>query len=341
MHDIIQDSWGKVELFQEAFQEYRLVVKEIYLRAKKILSFHSKHPHFKLKVLPLPEELFSLRRNLFSTLFQSVYYLLDIPKSRRLLYAKLNHLFRIWVTSADNLLDREDKIVIPLFMKGNSLVMRQVISIMAADRVLAEILYESKNILTYQQTKTIWHKTLQVLIPSAIEEASEEGGIYFRPHPDYVLYTIHRLKTGLLFHVPFLGPDYIEKNISPKKLKLIKKGLDSFGLGCQLLDDIRDISRDYLEKRHNYCLSIIFYFKHQDKIKRLKILENKITTDTKIFSYFPQEVLQAKTKAEKLLNDGLICLRKSGLKITDEQINKIVHSLFIVLDLKELIYARY
>ena len=32
----------------------------------------------------------------------------------------------------------------------------------------------------------------------------------------------------------------------------------SFGLGCQILDDIRDISKDYLEKRHNYILSKIY-----------------------------------------------------------------------------------
>jgi len=76
-------------------------------------------------------------------------------------------------------------------------------------------------------------------------------------------------------------------------------------------------------------------------MRKLKALENKITPDAKIFSYFPKIALRTKIKAEKLLKEGLICLRKSGLKITDEQINKIVHSLFIVLDLKELIYARY
>lgn len=83
--------------------------------------------------------------------------------------------------------------------------------------------------------------SLRVLLPSAAQEAGEEGGIRKRPGPDYVLRTIHRFKTGLLFHIPFLGPEHVEENISPARLERLKDALLSFRLGCQVLDDILDL----------------------------------------------------------------------------------------------------
>ena len=172
----------------------------------------------------------------------------------------MNHLFRVWVTSADNLLDHEDKVVVPIEIAGSSPVMRQVISIMLADRIMSRLTAEAvrEGVLSDAQSELITEKSLQILLPSAAEEASEESGITQRPDAEYVLQTIHRLKTGLLFHIPFLGPDHIEEHLDADVLGLCKDGLMNFGLGCQILDDIRDLAKDFLEARHNYVLSELF-----------------------------------------------------------------------------------
>ena len=105
--------------------------------------------------------------------------------------------------------------------------MRQVVSIMLADRILKKIIDDAvvKGVITEHDASELSNKSLQILLPSAAEEASEEGGITSRPDADYVLNTIHRLKTGLLFHIPFLGPDNIEKNIDKQLLLSAKTGL--------------------------------------------------------------------------------------------------------------------
>jgi len=97
----------------------------------------------------------------------------------------LNQLFRIWVTGADNLLDREDKTTLPIRMPGRSPVMRQVVAIMAADRVLARLLNAAVGnaLITPEEADILSDGSLQVLLPSAAQEASEEGGIVNRPRP--------------------------------------------------------------------------------------------------------------------------------------------------------------
>ena len=123
-----------------ALREQQECIREVHARLAPYLATPADTPaEYAVRPAPLPEANLGWRKNLFSTLFQSVYHLMDIPAPRRLLYGKLIHLFRIWVTSADNLLDAEDKEVVPLVMPGSARVMRQVVAVMAADRVLAEI----------------------------------------------------------------------------------------------------------------------------------------------------------------------------------------------------------
>ena len=78
-----------------------------------------------------------------------------------------------------------------------------------------------------------------------------------RPDPAYVLETIHLLKTGLLFNIPFTGFDLIETDVDAEKASRLKAALRAFGGGCQILDDVRDLARDFVERRHNYVLSTL------------------------------------------------------------------------------------
>lgn len=316
-----------------AFDEYKVCIEAVFKEARTILQSPPQTPtEFEVMLGTIPDEFYSIRRNLFSTLFQSMYHLLKIQEDRRLLYGKLNHLFRIWVTSADNLLDNEDKIVVPMEIAGSSRVMRQVISVMLADRILKNITDQAvdNKILSPDKASLLTHKSLQILLPSAAEEASEEEGITHRPDAEYVLSTIHRLKTGLLFHIPFLGPDTIENNIDQNTLTLCKEGLMSFGLGCQILDDIRDIAKDYLEMRHSYILSKL-YMDYPHYVEKLHKIEPDINVSSNIFSLFPDAVYPAADKAVELLTDGLLSLGSAGLGINKTSAKFLSLGMFDVL----------
>lgn len=334
----IEKNWRDEQFLKTAFDEYTHCIKAVFKEIESVLKTPPQTPmEFEVSLGQIPDEFYSLRKNLFSTLFQSVYHILKIDSRRRLLYGKINHLFRIWVTSADNLLDNEDKIVIPIEIAGSSRVMRQVISIMTADRVLKIILDQAvrDEIINAAEADLLSRKSLQILLPSAAEEASEENGINHRPTPDYVLRTIHRLKTGLLFHVPFLGPENIEPNIDPELLEQCKEGLMNFGLGCQILDDIRDIAKDHIEKRQNYILSML-YADSPRHIEKLQEIETEMTVDSNVFGHFGDTARSAGAKALELLSGGLMLLGAAGLGINRKTATFLGLSMFDVLGVGEL-----
>ncbi|OIO37570.1 MAG: hypothetical protein AUJ75_03995 [Candidatus Omnitrophica bacterium CG1_02_49_10] len=340
MNSIVKDIWLSSKSLSDAFGEYKVCLEDIYEKAGEVIRTSEEIPReFKVGMGNIPDEFFLIKRNIFSTIFQSIYHILDIRDECRLLYGKFNHLFRIWVTSADNLLDNEDKVVIPIDMPGSSRVMRQVVSIMAADRIMKRLLdeAETEKVITGEESMVLSRKSLEILLPSAAEEASEEGGISSRPEPDYVLYTIHRLKTGMLFHIPFMGPDNIEKGIDIVSLNRCKDALDKFGLGCQILDDIRDLAKDFIEKRHNYILSTIYHNDMKEYVKALDDLKDKIDISGKIGSKFPEVVRPAAKLAKEFLTTGLKILSEEGLSIEESDIERMSSSMFGVLDVVEFI----
>ncbi len=295
-------------------------------------------PEYSVRLGEIPPAFFTARKNIFSTLFYSTYLALDIPQPRRLLYGKLNHLFRIWVTSADNLLDNEDKCVLPLAMPGASRVMREVVALMAADRVLWRLLNEavSSDTLTSQQAGKLADESLRCLLPSAGQEASEEGGVTDRPTPGYVLDTIHVLKTGLLFNIPFTGVDIVEQDIDRDRLARIKQALMLFGNGCQILDDVRDIARDFVERRHNYVLSVLTH-------EQPEVLEQWSRSDIKAGDRLYFDVLPTSLAAARLgyqrLTSACSVLQEERVLVAGAPIARMACSMFVALDLEDLAHA--
>lgn len=190
----LEELWQAGNILKQSFSEQKIALADIYACAEKILVSPFDTPQeFRVSLGKTPPEFFYLRKNIFSLLFQSVYQLLGISKERRLLYARLNQLFRIWVTSADNLLDGEDKIAVPIEMPGSARISRQFISIMLADRIMQHIFAQAveKGILSAQESQILSDKSLQTLLPSAAEEASErerESPGYRMRHRDIDFY---------------------------------------------------------------------------------------------------------------------------------------------------------
>ncbi|MEZ4599920.1 MAG: hypothetical protein R2940_09030 [Syntrophotaleaceae bacterium] len=331
--------WETGRILKSSFDEQKICIRDVYQLLDQILQTPEYTPvEYRVSLADIPNHFFSVRKNVFSTLFHASYLLLDIPLQRRLLYGKLNHLFRIWVTSADNLLDKEDKVVVPLEMAGQSTIMRQVIAIMAADRVMKHLLDDAVAAGTIDsvQSRLLSDRSLQVLLPSAAQEASEEGGIVERPDPEYVLSTIHVLKTGILFNIPFLGPDLIEDQLDQDRVAGLKKALLDFGLGCQLLDDLRDLAKDYLEKRHNYVLSILAREKNPVLIQWQ---ERLLQPNDRLYHEVPQAACPTLRLALQLLRGSLKSLEDLGLGIRKLSKNDMAASMLTLLDLEDLQYA--
>ena len=331
--------WAAVRVLRRAFREQQAIVRDVHTQAAEIVRSPADTPaSFAVDLDPAPGPLLTFRRNLFSTLFQATYHVLEIAPERRQLYGAINYLFRIWVTSADNLLDHEDKVTLPIRMPGQSRVMRQVVAIMAADRILARLLDAAvrERRIAWEEAVVLSECSLQVLLPSAAQEATEEGGITDRPRPEYVLNTIHRLKTGMLFHLPFLGPERVERGVDRRRLTVLKDALMAFGLGCQILDDIRDIARDYRERRHNYILSCLQW--SADPYTRT-LDQRQPEVEERLHAEVPHVVVPAARLAMQHLCAGLTALSREGLDIQNAAIDTMAGALFDTLDLADLRYA--
>ncbi len=333
------DLWETGRIMQRAFAEQRQCMRGIYSLLDKTLNTSADTPEeYRVRMGDIPDAFYKRRKNLFSSLFQATYQILDISPERRLLYGKLNHLFRIWVTSADNLLDDENKVVVPLAMPGNSRVMNQVVAIMAADRVLHHLLDEAvqNGVIPAAKAIQLGDRALQTLLPSAAQEASEEGGITRRPEPHYVMNTIHVLKTGLLFHIPFVGPETVDTHLDQARLQTVKNALLQFGLGCQLLDDLRDMARDFAENRHNYVLSILACENHP--ILKEWATRN-IDLDERLYKEVPHAALPTLRLALDTMRGALATLASNGLKLGHGRSHDMACSMLNVLDLEDLSHA--
>ncbi|MDD4101430.1 MAG: hypothetical protein PHU80_02200 [Kiritimatiellae bacterium] len=323
----------------QAFTEHEKCMRSVYSIAERIVRApDGSPPEYTIRAEKIPAAFFTARKNIFSTLFYSTYLALDIPESRRLLYGKINHLFRIWVTSADNLLDGEDKCVLPLEMPGNSRVMREVVALMATDRVLWHLLRDaiSDGTITEEQANRLADDSLRCLLPSAAQEASEEGGITSRPTPDYVLETIHSLKTGLLFNIPFTGVDLIENQIDRDRLDRIKQSLLLFGNACQILDDVRDMARDFVERRNNYVLSVLAH-EQPDVLARWS--DRDIKVGDRLYLETPAVSLTAAKLGYKRLAAACATLSDESVILPGAPIARLANSMFLAMDLEDLAIA--
>jgi hypothetical protein len=216
--------------------------------------------------------------------------------------------------------------------------MRQVVSLMTADRIFQRLLSEGLDaeLLNARQARELSDRSLQILLPSAAQEASEEQGVTERPDPETVLSVIHRYKTGILFNVAFLAPEIIEPQLNRVLAAELKEALLRFGIGCQVLDDIRDMARDYMERRHNYLLSELW--KNQPEFFQALETRELAVTDRLYLDVLPV-ALPAAQLGFGMMRDGLAALGRMGLGIRPGLAEKLAGSMFTVLDLQDLQYA--
>lgn len=331
---------GSVPLLATAFQEQAQTVRKVWDTARDILGEGlGADPRYRVTLAALPGNNLEFERNIFSSFFIAALCLLPkVTARRRFLYSCFNQLFRVWVTSADNLLDNEDKETFRPLMPGQSHTMRQVVNLMLADRVMHKLLGDAviEGTLSAEESDMLSDRTLRVLLPSAAEEGMEEGGMEAWPHPDTVLDELHPLKTGILFQLSFMGPEALEYGDDPTPLLPIKHALMDFGIGCQILDDIRDMTRDFRQRKANYVLAMLLNGPDADAqgVRLLELTEG-VDLETKIYTAFPQASGHAFELASARLARGFKELDRAGLSGLGDAERALTRLLHSKLDLGE------
>ena len=258
-------------------------------------------------IAPTPEY-FSIERNFFSALFMYSYFRAGISKSRRILYAAVNQCLRGMVTGCDNILDNEYKKTIETDLPEKATRFRSVLDIMVSDRVLFAILQKGylADDLTLDQVQAASFESLRALARSGAQEASEECGAGEILTPENILSKIHHYKTGILFQSPWALPDIID-NHNLKDTSGIKNALFQIGMGCQILDDMVDLTMDIRMNRHNYVASLI---RHGTNLKESTIFDailaadNRVEKNKDLLFEFPDARETAAAEALKFLKNG-------------------------------------
>jgi len=272
-----------------------------------------------IKVLDAGDDYYSMEKNFFSSMFLYSYFRAGIPASRRIFYVAVNQCLRGMVTGCDNILDDEYKMTLATDLPLKASKFRSIVDIMVSDRVLFSLLQQEFILgkLSSDQVMAAAFESLRTLTKSGVQEASEEQGTNGILNPDYILSDIHSLKTGILFQSPWALPDMLE-NLTGKDQDItgsgtvqssivLKDALFDIGMGCQIFDDMVDLSLDLKMDRHNYVASLIQHGKKEGETLLFeKILKdrNKIEISEDLLFQFPEACKTAALKAIDLLQTG-------------------------------------
>ena len=161
--------------------------------------------------------------------------------------------------------------------------------------------------ITDEQVSKANAASLHALTESGAQEATEEGGVHMVLPPADVLAKVHHYKTGILFQCPWAVPTVIEE-IPEGAVMDITTALYRIGMGCQILDDMVDLSRDLTQKRHNYMRSLII---HGDSAEERRLFEGlsakrngSFPDQQDLVAAFPRALGIAVNKAREFLETG-------------------------------------
>ena len=273
-----------------------------------------------INVLDATDDYYSMEKIFFSSIFLYSYFRAGIPASRRIFYVAVNQCLRGMVTGCDNILDDEYKMTLSTDLPLDASKFRSIVDIMVSDRVLFSILQQQFLLdeLTSDQVLAANNESLRTLAKSGAQEASEEHGAGEFLKPDYILSQIHSLKTGVLFQSPWALPDLLEIRESTgnsdagdetllQSREVLKKALFDIGMGCQVFDDMVDLSLDIKTNHHNYVASLIQYGEKKDEtllFERKVKDRNKIEISEDLLFQFPSVRKAAALKGLDLLKAG-------------------------------------
>jgi hypothetical protein len=251
----------------------------------------------------------ALKNNFFSMLFLYSYHRAGISRDHRIMYVSINQCLRGMVTGCDNILDNEYKKTLETDLPEGGTRFRSVLDIMVSDRVMFSILLKAMESgdLSRDSVLNASALSLHALLQSGVQEAGEENGIAGILPPEEVLQAVHHYKTGLLFQAPWHIPRALE-GIPGINVDSMMEALYAIGMGCQIMDDMVDLSNDIRTRRHNYVLSLIYYDageEAQRQINNILTSDNTLAEGENVLALFPQAKAAASEKALLFLKNGI------------------------------------
>ena len=274
---------------------------------------------------PLSGDLLGLERNFFSMLFLAVTRALVTDSTYLPLYAMVNQGMRAWVTACDNLLDDEYKEIFPFELEGQGSRMRSVLTLLLADRVISE--YTAREYGDCDLIASVGRISLAALMPSAIQECGEESRPVPVLSPDQLLKTVHQHKTADLFTAPLALPSDLE-SVESSRLQAAKRVVSSFGLACQILDDLRDMPADLVEGLNNYLVSTIVAEQGDGWLAGLRA---EPVAGWESWERFPGKVADARQVANGLFTQAFKDFTAIGLDLNKQVQNGIMELMYLLL----------
>lgn len=269
----------------------------------------------------------SLERNFFSSLFLAVTRAMVGDSPYLPLYAMVNQGMRAWVTACDNILDDEYKEIFAFDLPAGGQRMRSVLTLMLADRVLAE--YVADHYPRRAVLREVGRVSLAALMSSATQECEEEQRpVTIRPPRD-ILTDIHVRKTGDLFAAPLALPLRLERP-DERLARAARQALTQFGLACQVLDDIRDMPADIASGRHNLLVSLLAFGRGEGRISAGAYLPGD-RGDWMAWERFPAVCAEAEALASRRFKASFSAMSELGLPVGPLQRRMVVEWMYTLL----------
>ncbi len=320
-----------VDVFKISLDKQKEVIRDFWKKAGHVLADTG------VELKPIPRKWLSLKHNYFSVLFIVIFHVLDIPPQRLKFYAGINHCLRTWVTACDNLLDDELKELLVTDLPEYAKVFKSVHTVLVADRIFFLLLREGVQggIITEDELEVMLNNTMMAMSECGREEAEEESGVDYSVSPQEILNDIHMAKTGRLFTSPLAAPIALgDISLTDVKVKTVHEGLSSFGLGCQIIDDLSDLGMDVYKRKHNYLASVIMNSRDgTEKQKFMQLLDNAhlVKNDIYLYQQFSRGSQVAMAESTKHFEKALDLLCRAGLPLDKSKRRMFIKTLLTIL----------
>lgn len=240
------------EAIVKAFEKINPFLAEQRAIEEEVLKFAGKFLPSGMLVRPkvAGDELSYLRTNVFSILFLAVYECVGIDERRRRFYGSLNQCIRGVVTATDNILDNEDKDLLPLPLPKGANRFRSVMSALIYDRIIDALCDD----FGAEKKPAFQRELTSALYQIGEVEAEEEVGLKKVASPSEIVRRVHNRRGGNLLKLAFIAPQVYE-TAGRDRLDKAAEGIHSIGMALQMVDDIVDLAEDARSMKNNYLLS--------------------------------------------------------------------------------------
>ena len=237
--------------------------------------------------------------------------------------------------------DDELKELLLTDLPDDARVFKSVHTLLVADRVFFRFVLQAlgEGHITQDEASGLMGLSLSAITKSGVEEATEEGGVDYSLTPGEVLDEVHMPKTGTLFASPLQAPLALGDIERGPALEHMLRGLEVFGLGCQVLDDLGDLGEDLLMKRNNYLVATVLHGpdEHERRSMRSMMGSTALERDSSLYRQFPVGTASASARMMGLFHEAVDELAAGGLPFNAGLGKSFISALGVLYDAPEML----